>query len=361
MKFIYISFLLFTTSITHGQNKCAIEKIENSNEISYDELEIEKIIDFKKYKAIFYGESHTRDFEPEFKFNFIRHLNKKFGVKDVFMEIGYSAAYFYNLYLNTGDTLILKYNNSIYSNGKYKIFWGKLFKYNKTTPDNLKIKIHGIDFERNEALKLFDTLKIKDALIPKNLITTFEKITILSDDKSLSAFDKRFHTEFSKIKSTFLDNENYIKNIYGENHEILKSILNNKTPTTNKIKPRNMIWFNNISEIIKDKKIEKIVCFFGASHTSNDKVSSITNKIKEIENFKDSILTIKGIYNHFFSYGQMSDTPQIFEFGHKEKEIFEKYSNPFCRATIVLTTTCSEKKLKNKADYIMFAKDIMVE
>ena len=94
LKRLIFLYAFFYSSVIFGQTNCAAEFIQNSNKILYNQNEIEKILEPSKHDAFFLGESHTIDFEPEFKYNFIKHLNSKYAVRDVFMEIGYSAAYF---------------------------------------------------------------------------------------------------------------------------------------------------------------------------------------------------------------------------------------------------------------------------
>ena len=359
-QILFTGFLFFTSTL-FGQTNCVIGNAENSNSIIYNEIEVDKIIDFTKYNAIFYGEGHVRDFEPEFKLNFIKHLNNKFGVKDIFMEISYSAAYFYNLYLQSGNSQILSDVKSIYSIGKYKSFWFNLYQFNKIKPDSLKTIIHGIDFERTEVFKLLENLKPRDILIPEYLKNTFNDISRLSRDTSLFAFDKPFETEFSKIKLALSNHENDFKLIYGHHFKTILSVLNNKTPITVKVIPRNKIWYKNLIEIVAENNIERFIGFFGAAHLNYENSTSLSVKLEHNKAFQGHILNITGIYHHFFSYGYMGSTPKIFEYGKNEKEIYDKYANKNCRATLVSTEKIHEKNINKKADYILFAKDIVVE
>jgi hypothetical protein len=119
MKQLYFLLPFFYSSTAFGQDNCSVGFIPNSNKILYSQSKIEEIINPSKYSAFFFGESHTIDFEPEFKFSFIKHLNSKYAIKDIFMEIGFSAAHFFNLYLRSGDTTVLKNNFLPYLWGHY--------------------------------------------------------------------------------------------------------------------------------------------------------------------------------------------------------------------------------------------------
>jgi hypothetical protein len=339
-----------------GQTKCAIEFISGSNKILYNEHEIEKLIEPSKYDAFFLGESHTIDFEPEFKYHFIKHLNSKYAVRDVFMEIGYSAAYFFNQYLQTGDTAILIENRLPYLWGHYKSFWQNLYDYNKLLPDSLKLQIHGIDFERSEIFKLLEKAKPKNSLIPSYLQQTFSDIENLSTNKNLFFADKEFKKEFTKLRLTFLKYENDFKILYKENFNVVYSAMTNKVPSTATVNPRNQIWFENIKQIIIQNNIKKFIGFFGAAHTRYNSKTSLPVALNNCGFFDGNILNIATIYNHFISTGGAN---QIVEYGYKEKEVFDKFYDKKCRATIVKSSNIPKTTFKTESDYVIFAREII--
>jgi hypothetical protein len=276
------------------------------------------------------------------------------------MEIGYSAAYYYNLYLQTGDTTILTENKFAYNPKSYRSFWYSLYQYNKSQPEKLKIRIHGVDFERTEVLKLLEELKKKDAPIPKYLQSTFNDITRLSKDTTLSAFGKTFKNEIGKIKTAFFKYEDDFKLIYGNNFMIISSSIYNQAPITTKVKSRNKIWYDNMNKIISENHIQKFIGFFGKSHTRYDNPTSLTVTLKNSKVFNASIVNILSIYHNFLSYGYMGDTPKIAEYEPKKQELYEKFAKKNCRATLVSSDKINDPK-KTKADYILFAKDIITQ
>jgi hypothetical protein len=277
------------------------------------------------------------------------------------MEIGYSAAYYFNLYLRTGDTAILTSIKMAYNPKSYRSFWYNLYLYNKNQPEKLKVRIHGVDFERTEIFKLLEQLKQKNASLPAYLQSTFNDINRLHKDTALFAFDKIFQQEMQKIKVAFNTYENDFKMIYGDNFGIISSAINNKAPVTTKVKPRDKVWFDNLNKIISDNHIDGFVGFFGKSHTSYDNPTSLPATLKKSKVFKASVLNIIGVYHNFLSYGYMGDTPKIFDYEPNKKELYEKYANKKCRATLVSTDKLDDSKLKKKADFILFAKDIINE
>ena len=322
----------------------------------YNQKVIEDIIEPSKYDAFFLGESHTIDFEPEFKYNFIKHLNSKYAVRDVFMEIGYSAAYFFNQYLQTGDTSILKENRLPYLWGHYKSFWRNLYEYNNSLPDSLKLIIHGIDFERIEIFKLLEKTKQKNSIIPDYLQQTFSDIQKLNKNNELFFNDKEFKKQLSKLKLTFLQYENDFKILYKDNFNVVHNALGNETPRTIKVNPRNKFWLGNIKDIIVQQKIKKFIGFFGRAHTRYNNTSSLTVALKSCDFFKGEILNIATVYNHFISTGGPN---QIIEYGYKEKELFEKYYDIKCRAVIVKSSNIPKTTSITESDFVIFAREII--
>lgn len=356
MKQLYFFILFSCYSTAYGQDNCSVGFIPNSIKILYNQAKIEEIINPDKYDAFFLGESHTNDFEPEFKYHFIKHLNTTYAVRDVFMEIGYSAAYFFNQYLQNGDTAILKENRLPYLWGQYKNFWQNLYTYNKSLPDSLKIIIHGIDFERLEIFKLLEKAKQKNSTIPDYLQQTFIDIQKLSENKELFFGDKAFKKEFSKLKMTFLQYEDDFKVLYKNNFNVVRSAITNNTPVTPGVNPRNKIWFENIKQIITINNIKKFIGFFGVAHTRYNNSTSLTVTLNNCNFFKGKILNISTIYNHFTT----PDWPnQIFEFGYNEKEIFDRFYNKMCRAVIIKSSDIPETTFKTKSDFVIFAREII--
>ena len=356
LKRLIFLYAFFYSSVIFGQTNCAAEFIQNSNKILYNQNEIEKTLEPSKYDAFFLGESHTIDFEPEFKYNFIKHLNSKYAVRDVFMEIGYSAAYFFNQFLQTGDTAILKENRLPYLWGHYKSFWRDLYEYNNTLPDSLKLIIHGIDFERNEIFKLLEKAKQKNTTIPDYLEQTFFDIQNLSLRKDLFFRDKEFKKELSKLKLTFLKYEDDFKILYKDNFNVVHSAMTNKVPTVSSVNPRNKIWFKNIKQIIVKNNIKKFIGFFGVAHTRYNNSTSLTVALNNCDFFKGQILNIATIYNHFISTGGAN---QIIEYGYQEKEVFEKLYDKSCRAVIFKSSTIPKTTFKTESDFVIFAKEII--
>ena len=358
MKRLYFNlFTFFFFLNSFGQDSCQIGFVSNSNKILYNQASIENIIEPSKYKAFFLGESHTINFEPEFKFNFIKHLHSKYSVKDIFMEIGNSAAYFFNLYLQKGDTTILLSNQLPYLWGHYKDFWKNLYDYNKSLPDTLKISIHGLDFERKEIFNLLLKAKQPGSDIPAHLQQTFVEIENLRNDQKLFFGDKEFRKAISKLSTTYEQYESDFKTLYGDNYKIVQKAFANKATSNLSINQRNQYWFDNMKEIFTESKIGRFIGFFGSAHTRYNNSSSLTVSLKQSDFFQGEILNISTIYKNFITSDNAFNN-RVLEYGYKEKDIFEKFYNKNCRAIIVKSINIPKTNFKTESDYIIFAEEI---
>jgi hypothetical protein len=63
MKQLIFVLFLFYNSVIFGQTNCAVDFDNQTAKISYNQQEIERIIEPSKYDAFFLGECHTIDFE----------------------------------------------------------------------------------------------------------------------------------------------------------------------------------------------------------------------------------------------------------------------------------------------------------
>ncbi|MBK6381329.1 MAG: hypothetical protein IPF72_17305 [Chitinophagaceae bacterium] len=353
--FFLLTFLYSFKAL--GQDNCPIDFIPKSNKILYNQKVIEEIIEPSNYSAFFLGESHTINFEPEFKFNFIKHLNSKYGVKDVFLEIGFSAAYFFNKYLLSGDTTIFINNSLPYLWGHYKDFWNDLYNYNKLLPDSVKIVIYGLDFERKEIFKLFEKAIQPNVAIPIHLQKTFEDIQTLNRNRNLFFGDTEFKKRYQKLSSTFQTYQNDFKTLYGDNYKIIYNAITNKASPNLSLNQRNKIWLENIKQIITEKSITKFIGFFGLAHTRYNNSTSLTVALKQCDFFNGEILNISTIYKDFIS----TDNPnpnEVVEYGYKEKSVFDKFYNKNCRAVIIKSSNVPKTSFKTESDFVIFAKEV---
>ena len=101
------------------------------------------------YRVYFTGENHTyTGSNSELQLKMFKYLHQTANVNTLFMEFGFSRGWVVNEYVQTGDTSLLTILQG-YSFLEFADMYKGLMEYNKTLPDDNKIKVIGIDVERH--------------------------------------------------------------------------------------------------------------------------------------------------------------------------------------------------------------------
>jgi hypothetical protein len=273
-------------------------------------------------------------------------------VRDIFMEVGVAAAYFFNRYLETGDSTHIDIRKMPYNWRIYGNFWKNLHAYNQTLPAGQRLKIHGIDFERGEVFKLLHRLRPSQAA-PAGLIEFFDKIESLDGNDSLIFTDDKFSFEILILRKAFAEYHDLLKVYYGAQFAVIQSAVENATPATQTVKPRNEAWVKSFRDIIRKNSIEKLIGFFGKGHTIFSHETSPANELKKGRYFKGEVVSIRAIYSNYEYLGRPGEISTYMT--PKEKKWFEAFYDPRCRATIVSGDAISKEFVRAYADYAVFA------
>jgi hypothetical protein len=342
-----------------GQSKVLFKNTVD-NELDYPGKSLDSFLSFSKYRAVIFGETHTVYFEPEFKLSLIKQLNDEQGIRDIFMEIGHSAAYIFNRFLATGDTMLFQHPRPAYTwtPGNYRKFWEALYHYNQALSEDKKIIIHGVDFERQEVFKTLLLLKPKNKPIPSSLSNTFQLLERYAASATDDAFDKMFIMRLDTINSQLKSNADIVRGFYEDNYDIVSYIIHNKGPHTTRTPKRNKTMFQNMREIIAKDHIDKLVGFFGAAHTDYQTKSSIPNRIDEIADYKGKVLNLTSLYYNVYSKRTESWLDYVGLVKHKHSGmLYDLYLTSAYRATLVRSGDVKNKLLRGSADYVLFATD----
>lgn len=323
--------------------QCAGSYVSQSNKLTYNEALMDSLMTPQTHQAIFYGETHNFHFEPEWKFHLIKHLQARYGIKDVFMEVGISAAYLFNQYLNTGDTSLIQ--GLVYTDHYYKDFWQNLYAWNCTVPENKRLVIHGVDFERTEVLKVLAV----STPVPASLQEVFKR---MAEADSIDAFAPEFEQLLCFIQSAFSANKDAVKELYGNKYPMVSRIIRNDCPITQRAIPRNKVMYRHLIEALKDSSIQRFVGFFGQAHTTYDMFSSLPNSLKKERAFRGRVLTFNAVYNDectaSYSGSYRAEVLEV---------LYNRYMNHSCRVTVIPAQQIANRRLRKSADLILFAKD----
>jgi hypothetical protein len=306
--------------------------------IDFQPAALNELLHLDRYKIIFFGEQHNNKFDPEIKYHLITDLNKRSGVRHVFMEVSVSLAWRFNQYLLTGDTLLLYKSSKGYKPDPYTVFSKRLYEYNSRLPETQKIIVHGVDFERTDVFPTLKQLATPGKLIPASLRPVMDTINAHLEDPPLAMWDiidnkfilydnSKFVTTLRYVQEQFGANLNDTKDYFGANFPVVNDIIKNKSKVEVRANHRNKSMFAAMQKTVTEHKIERFIGFFGAEHTKYSIGRSLTNASKSLRGFeaKDMLNICEMAYN-------LKSTDTAFRVKHY-KEIVDL--NGTCRATVL--------------------------
>lgn len=276
--------------------------------------------DLKGKKIVLTGENHYLDKNHLIDIKMLKYLQKQIGVNYYLGEEGYSISYFVNKYLETGDE---SYLNKVFKNfegtranniGYYEKY-RQIYEFNKTLPENERIKIIGVDIEPGANMS-YDY--IMEVMKDKSLITN-DLEQLLYELQELTYRDKEELTRTRNIAQKVLrdaeNNESVYKNIFKEGLYGFKHVVKNISNMCEAYLGGRNNW-NNIRDTFiyenfksLDSRLEDPIYFgqWGGSHIYQDifysEINSVDEeyvayKINKDEKYKGKILSINyGYYN----------------------------------------------------------------
>lgn len=350
----FLLILIVSCSHAYSQSRVCFNYRHGDNDFDFPYAEAGSMLHAENCAAFFYGETHTRFFEPMFKLHLIKFLNTEYGVRDVFMEMGYAPAVVFNKFLETGDTSLIKIK-VLYTTTYYMEFWKQLYNYNRGLPQNKKIRIHGIDFEATTAFFHALLLLLPDtANVPNSLTTTFQKLKVYSDSSVINP--KEFSTKVKEIKDIFRRHSGEISKLYGDNYQVVNKIFGNNITMTDKMRDKKM--YRHLQTELTENRITRFVGFFGGDHVNYEYNTSLPNQLIKNKKFKDKILTIRGLC--FDAYDNWSHETLECVGIYDEKEghiLYGRYRESTCRALLISSFDLKDDILKNSADFYLLAND----
>jgi len=365
MKNLLLFFFVFTTSLCHAQETgCFKSKPDNDIELQTD-------IDFSRYNTFFVGEFHGVYGVSEIKLALIKYLNKNNGITDIFMEIGYSAAWLYNKYLQTGDTSFFTAPFLTYAQKQpNRDFWKKLYAYNQGL--DRKIRIHGMDFERMDFIKALKLLKPAEKDKPWQIRETMfyiDTVTMASVNADIN--DKEhpgevFNKIYDSIKHDIQVNRDVYLRYYGAAfYEVEKIMLNEST--FEKYKERNETMYKNMMKETEEYGITRFIVFCGLNHAdmSNKKKATLCYKLMNNPDYTNSQANITMVckncydwqlqpkYQHsdFRAPGTYSDDTAMLN------EMYKYNFNKSCKYSILPCSTVQDKNVQLFSHYLILMKD----
>jgi hypothetical protein len=350
------TFLLLFVSMSMispapAQNAVCLPSDGTHYGFSFPEDTVNKFLNLGKYKAVFFGEQHNDGFTPEIKYNLIVDLNRHYGYRHIFIEAGSSSAWLINRYLKDGDT------TDFHPYGGYTLFYRRLYEYNRSLPDDTKLVVHGVDFERTGVFRVIHLLAPPGKPVPAVLQPAMDTVRTHIADTVLRMYsmangrmtlydNSPFENRLRYLQGEFSRYSAEAKAFFGDNYSALDDIVQNEGRVIVMPKPRNKTMYRNMGKIVKKEQIDKFIGFFGSEHTKFSVSSSLTNRASGLPGFgtNDILNIVSVVYNRSGEDG----TAMKFKDVERLKEL-----NGGCKATIMRTQDVPG--YRDKADYVIIA------
>jgi hypothetical protein len=362
MKRLVLGLFLFSCSFfCHAQETGCIKVGADGHS------ELTTNIDFGKYNAFFLGEFHGVYGAPEVKLALIIHLNKVYGVTDVFMEIGRSAAYLYNAYLATGDSSFLEDPTLIYFMKKpFRDFWKNLYHYNKTL--ERKIVIRGVDFERPEFLKVLRMMMPPSKERPAEIADVLQYIDTVNIPEIARLQGEQTYDQYriyERVRNSMIGHREIVAQYFGSNFKTVEQVIFNGNTYAGYNK-RDSTMYDNIVRAVEQLKIKKWLTINGLNHS--DKLAatkrSLAWRLAHDARFANSFVDIAMLCKNCYDAQLRGKPAAPFKgppsYGRDPAlmgRIFGKFFDNKCAYTLLPASATGEDRVKSSYDYIILMKD----
>ncbi|MGO3183467.1 MAG: hypothetical protein ACTIJ9_11620 [Aequorivita sp.] len=345
MKKIYILLLVLLPLQTYSQTK--IEYLENNR---FDLTSSEVDFPQKDFKIIGFGAYHGSAKTEETEHALLKSLTKNGTIKYYLPETDFSIGHYFNQYLKTGDTLLLKdlvthYGIRVPQEQSIETYkkWKEIKKLNDNLPQENRLTVVGIDYmvsykyTSKHLLKVIDFKKNKENSLREiaNMVETDTTDFSPYYDSYSKNILKSFMTDYEKNPSKF---ESHINDKF-----VFQHIINNLNLSFDESANRERTIFTNYKELSSVYKFDKNPQFlrFGFGHLEKEREGNgasfftmlIENKIYD----RDEVLSVIGyltksevlwdfIYDDNGDYKSFT-TEGGFGIGDYEKEYFRGIEN----------------------------------
>jgi hypothetical protein len=321
------------------------------------------------YKAFFVGEFHGVYGVPEIKLALIKYVCEHYDITDVFMEVGYSTAWLYNQYLQTGDTTLFTSPVLTYAQKKpNRDFWQKLYVYNNGLKH--KLTIHGMDFERMDFVKALKLMMPKDKERPaqiRGILSYLDTLSIKSANADIHNKDRagnELNQLYDSVRQHFITNRTAYRKYYRPYFKDVEQVLLNEN-TLSKYADRNKAMYHNVVKDLKNEKIKKFIVFAGLNHANKEGGFTLCSRLMNAEGLKDRLATIAMICKDCYDWQQkpehrfesfrgpltyVADTVLL-------KSIYQRYYSAACPYTLLPAATTANKKVTDFSDYLILMRD----
>ena len=331
-----------------------------------DQIENKKFfstfLDTTEKSMVMVGENHSSSVGSTIYPELIQYLNKESGLTTLLIEFGSSEAYFYDLYLQTGDEKWLNYTIFGGAYKDWKKAWRKIYKFNKTLDQPLKII--GIDFERARTLG-YALYKIFSGY-DKRPIFVDSLMGVVSDTTFYNTHTIGYPTDndkafVSRTRSLLKDNRKAIKSLVND-HEFafIDGMIKNQAMDYGKNREENIA--KNTQRIIEAESADNFLLLIGRDHAYRDAIYDEKPRLVSLLRSNSSINTLAGVILHENSqqWGKDYKKPiTLFEVRDKIpwKEYYSQIDDKAKKEITIIPLRDDLEPLATYTDYVIVARN----
>lgn len=313
----------------------------------YDTAPVES--DLEKYELFISGEYHATQKNHEVQKNIIKNLCEKTDLRYIISEDTMANALLINDYIQTGDKskldIVFSNVNGTYLNNKEQYeFYRWLYEFNKSLPEDKKLKYLGWDIEHQYKTTIYYLKNlIKGKNIPettKNFIENFETENVKDNIPNILLSLEKICTDIENSPSGY---------DLGKDSWVFKYLMENLLNTfkCKSIKTDFQLWattrenavisnFYKIYEHYNDNHKAKFYGEWGLYHCflNNDDTIRLAKSLNNNEDspFKNKVCSMANVY--FDSFGMETngdsctlDNSDFFKNENKELDLLRNFAN----------------------------------
>lgn len=294
-------------------NHANIDTTDNNNFSTF------KLLDsaLEGKEVFFTAENHGVATNSELEIKFLKYFKQKTGIKYLLLEISYSDGQVLNKYMSTGDESILEEmykplkGTFAWNKQSYGI-WRKLYEFNKSLPEDERIKIIGIDIEHQytNAIRYMESL-IPDRKAPQEIADFISKLNVIYNKISKDPFAYAYVDFSNKLDESIKSNHKVYEEYFGEklfdfelvNENIIAQVKAYEGKTNNSFNQiRDSKMYDNFKKIYLRMPNGKFYGQWGLNHTFQKRQASV-DWLASLMNSSDSpvkgrILSIVYLYDN---------------------------------------------------------------
>lgn len=283
-------------------------------------------------KAIFVGEVHDIYEGWAFKQQMILWAYKRFGIKDVVMEMGTADAYMFNEYVRHGDTTVFDYYGH---EPAVMERLGLLEKLHQETD----CTFWGVDFERE------GYAVVSLALLKKHSATGTALYDFLSG-LAIDGIDDRTHRkkhvgDYEQARALFKQEQAQLKQLLSQDYVTMEKMLLNPA-TEQHMKQRDAGMAQNLAAQLGNKGF---ICLIGAGHTHFQN-KTLAKRYLETHKAEDMLVVTmlcKNCYNT--SYYGTEQSALAGDYRNKDAAYFKNVCDEYCKPNVF--TLVNQRALRN--------------